>query len=140
MRLEHPDLFDILATTEVTWEFIKSSPPYMFHQSTGTTFRLDSSGKIIQLKYNNYHRATLKGINMENMEKFYTAYRLFTEMLNDPANQFWIKLQPGTILFFDNWRLLHGRSSFNGRRMLTNGWFKRETWENASRIHKMFQY
>ena len=139
MRQEHPDLFDVLAKTELTWEFIKSTPPYMFHRYTGTTFRLDMSDKITQIRYNNYQRATLTGITMERMERFYTAYRLFTEMLNDPANQLWMKLQPGNILFFDNWRLLHGRSSFKGSRKLTNGWFKRETWENASNIQKLFQ-
>ena len=110
----------------------------MFHQTTGTTFGLDRSGKIIQIRYNNYQRATHKGLDMDSMEKFYTAYRRFTGMLNDSTNQLWLKLQPGNILFFDNWRLLHGRSSFKGSRKLTNGWFKKETWANAENIQIMF--
>ena len=75
----------------------------------------------------------MTGLNLKQMNKFYTAYTTFTNMLNDSENQLWMKLQPGTILFFDNWRLLHGRSSFQGARKLTTGWFKRDSWINAVR-------
>jgi len=138
MRKMSPKLFNILATTEVTWNYVKSTPPHMFHQYTGPIFRLDNNGNIKQIRYNNYHRATMTGLSSENMDQFYAAYRLFTEMLNDPSNQLWVKLQPGNILFFDNWRVLHGRSSFRGKRKLATGWFRRETWINAFKIHQTF--
>ena len=50
MRSEHPDLFEILAKTEVTWEFVKPLPPYMFHQHTDKTFRQDLEGNILQIR------------------------------------------------------------------------------------------
>ncbi len=43
-------------------------------------------------------------------------------------------LEPGNILTFDNWRLLHGRSAFTGYRQLCGGYHNREDFESLIRL------
>jgi trimethyllysine dioxygenase len=66
--------------------------------------------------------------------------RKFNRILNDPQNQYWTQLEPGMPLskcgrvdehggltnsgrtVFDNWRVLHGRSVFTGKRRMAGGY------------------
>ena len=58
----------------------------------------------------------------------------FDAIISDPENQYWFQLRPGRLLsalccfrkggpalmtiVFDNWRVLHGRSAFTGKRRM----------------------
>ena len=43
-------------------------------------------------------------------------------------------LEPGTILTFDNWRVLHARASLTGYRQLCGGYHNREDFESRLRL------
>ena len=47
------------------------------------------------------------------MVRFYEAYGIFHNLANQTNRQFEFCLEPGTVLTFDNWRLLHARSSLD---------------------------
>lgn len=55
-------------------------------------------------------------IPQAEMLQFYTDVRLLASEFQRPDNEWWIQLKPGTVLLFDNWRLLHGRKIFSGQR------------------------
>ena len=42
----------------------------------------------------------------------------FDALVSNPANQYWFQLKPGRMLLFDNWRVLHGRAAFTGKRRM----------------------
>ena len=44
--------------------------------------------------------------------KFYKAIKKFDLIANDKEYQWRHILKPGELLIFNNWRVLHGRSSF----------------------------
>jgi gamma-butyrobetaine dioxygenase len=47
-------------------------------------------------------------------ERFYAAYRAFAEVINRPQLQVVFRMQPGDCVIFDNIRLLHARTGFEG--------------------------
>ena len=54
---------------------------------------------------------------------------------NDPSFQWRYALQPGDMLVFDNWRILHGRGPFRGRRKMAGSYINREDYESALRVN-----
>ena len=59
---------------------------------------------------------------------YYEALRLLSKHIEKKDNEHWIKLKPGTVLFVDNWRVLHGRSAFTGKRIVTGCYLPRDDW------------
>ena len=50
--------------------------------------------------------------------QWYTAWRKFRQITDDPKNIYYVKGMPGRGIFFNNWRLIHGRLAFKGNRVL----------------------
>ena len=48
-----------------------------------------------------------------DLDAFYRGRRWLTEWLNDPAHQVTFRLEPGDVMFMDNYRMLHGRTEFD---------------------------
>ncbi|THY35407.1 Trimethyllysine dioxygenase [Aureobasidium pullulans] len=82
-------------------------------------------GHLIQVRWNNSDRAAIEAPS-DMIDKWYEAARKFNGILNDPQNQYWTQLEPGMPLIFDNWRVLHGRSVFSGKRRMAGGYINRD--------------
>lgn len=54
-------------------------------------------------------------LDTETLDTFYAARRRIYELSNDPEFQIQFPFKPGTLLMMDNYRLLHGRTAFNGK-------------------------
>jgi gamma-butyrobetaine dioxygenase/trimethyllysine dioxygenase len=57
------------------------------------------------------------------MEAFYRAYRTFFRHIAEPRHHLRFLLGPGEILFYDNRRMLHGRTPFEGARWVRGVYF-----------------
>ena len=57
------------------------------------------------------------------MEAFYRAYRTFFRHLAEPRHHVRFGLRAGDILFYDNHRMLHGRTPFEGARWVRGVYF-----------------
>ena len=68
------------------------------------------------------------------MSAFYQALRVFNRLIEDPDNQLKLRLEPGELVLFDNWRVLHGREAFEGKRQLIGCYFNREDFESRLRL------
>ncbi|KAH0284999.1 Trimethyllysine dioxygenase [Aureobasidium namibiae CBS 147.97] len=82
-------------------------------------------GHLVQVRWNNADRAAIEAPS-DMIDKWYEAARKFNRILNDPQNQYWTQLEPGMPLIFDNWRVLHGRSVFTGKRRMAGGYINRD--------------
>lgn len=67
------------------------------------------------------------------MQQFYQDFRLLATEIQNPLNEWWFKLQPGTVVMFDNWRLLHGRAAYTGRRVMTGCYVSRTEFLSVAR-------
>ena len=129
---------------------LKASQPQIYHDLTriGVTglykgdgvalrarrpiLRLDETGRLVQVTFNNYDRDTVR-LADDDMRALYAGIRAFDGMANDPAYQWRYTLEPGDMLVFDNWRTLHGRGAFHGRRKMAGAYLNREDFESRLR-------
>lgn len=126
MRKKYPREFEVLSTFRIpthsagdTEILIRPTPLSGFplinlHPHTG---------EIYQIRYNNHDRSVLSPyynpkITTQQIRDFYSALKVWRELVVDEKNQYWYKMQPGTAIVVDNWRVMHGRSSFTGQRRL----------------------
>ncbi|MDB4099112.1 trimethyllysine dioxygenase [Candidatus Thioglobus sp.] len=129
MRNEYSDAFDILCNVNIPGRYIK---PDTYLEAHRPLFRVNDNGDVIQVSFNNHDRAPFR-LENEQMANFYDAYKIFHNLANDKSRQFEFMLEPGKVLTFDNWRLLHARSSLTGYRQLCGGYHNREDFESKLR-------
>ncbi|HXQ63721.1 MAG TPA: trimethyllysine dioxygenase [Steroidobacteraceae bacterium] len=96
-------------------------------------FRLDDSGALVQVTYNNYDRAPF-ALPAGRHKAFYQALASFDALCNDATLQHRRRLLPGSVLVFDNWRVLHARDAYTGYRRLAGVYFNREDVESRLRF------
>ena len=96
-------------------------------------FRLDDSGKLVQVSYNNYDRAPL-ALPPARQRQLYRALATFNSLCSEPSLQHRRRLLPGSVLLFDNWRVLHARDGYTGYRRLAGVYLNKEDVESRLRF------
>jgi len=129
MKNEYLDAFNILCNVNIPGRYIKTGTYLEAHRPL---FRVNNNDEVIQVSFNNHDRAPFR-LEDDQMNKFYNAYKIFHNLANDSVRQFEFMLEPGKVLTFDNWRLLHARSSLTGYRQLCGGYHNREDFESKLR-------
>jgi len=85
------------------------------------------NGELVQIRWNNDDRGTMdRWDDMEDVEKFYDAIRVWNEILKRKESEYCEKLPPGRAVIFDNWRVLHGRTAFDGKRRVCGAYLNRD--------------
>jgi len=69
--------------------------------------------------------------------QLYKAIRSFDKLANNRKMQWRKILQPGEMLIFDNWRVMHGRGEFIGKRKMSGCYINREDFESSCRMHNL---
>jgi trimethyllysine dioxygenase len=96
-------------------------------------FRFDDSGKLVQVSYNNYDRAPL-ALPPARQRELYRALATFNALCTEPSLQHRRRLLPGSVLLFDNWRVLHARDAYTGYRRLAGVYLNKEDVESRLRF------
>lgn len=76
---------------------------------------VDSDGRVMRINYNNATRDSVLDMPVHQVQPFYSSLKAFVELLSRPENMFTYQMEPGDLVTFDNWRLLHGRKSYLSR-------------------------
>ena len=63
------------------------------------------------------------------MLQWYAAAKLYYEILHSAEFMITTALRPGEPVIFDNWRVLHGRLGFEGRRRVCGGYINADDWK-----------
>ncbi|KAL4811513.1 hypothetical protein BDV18DRAFT_129517 [Aspergillus unguis] len=92
--------------------------------------------QLIQIRWNNYDRATKWNWQTYEQAQWYKAAKHFDEIIRRPQSEIWTQLEPGTALIFDNWRMLHGRSAFTGKRRMCGGYINNDDFISRYRVLK----
>ncbi|KAF3892879.1 Trimethyllysine dioxygenase TmlH [Trichophyton interdigitale] len=95
---------------------------------------MSDSSELYQIRWNNDDRAPGKGNSLETIHRWYQAAKKWNDILKRPDMEIWLKLEPGTPLIFDNWRILHGRSAFTGKRRMCGGYINHDDFISRYRL------
>lgn len=140
LKKEYPEAYETLREVRLPWHAsgndgvaiapdraypVIEASPYKFHR----------------VRWNNDDRGVVP-LNV-NVDKWYSAARRWDSILRRKQNEYWFQLEPGRVLsmlisaalyvtklglltaiVFDNWRILHGRSAFEGLRRICGGYSK----------------
>ncbi len=85
------------------------------------------TGDLLRVRWNSSDRSGIQ-LPIDKLEAWYDAARNFDSLLKKKENEYWEQLVPGRVLIFDNWRVLHGRSKFTGKRRICGGYINRDDW------------
>jgi trimethyllysine dioxygenase len=135
MRREMPDLYRVLTEVEVTGQYIDHEKGIHL-MAKRPVLRLDSSGRLVQVSFNHLDRAPLFLPELE-LQAFYRAYGAFARLANDGKLQYRRRLEPGSLVLFDNWRLLHARDAYRGYRRLAGAYLNKEDVESRLRVLRL---
>lgn len=136
LRQSNPDALWMLANNSIYHEYIESGHHY---QSLAPIIKINSvSEKLELIRCNHYDRCPISTIPPEQISRYYDALECLSARISDKGNEHWFRLLPGTIMFLDNWRVLHGRAAFTGPRSLCGGYLMRDGYMDKGRVLGLF--
>jgi trimethyllysine dioxygenase len=135
MQAEMPELYRVLTEVEVTGQYIDHEKGIHL-MARRPVFRLDSAGRLVQVSYNPLDRAPIFLPDAE-LKAFYQAYGAFARLAGEPRLQYRRRLEPGSLVLFDNWRLLHARDAYQGYRRLSGAYLNKEDVESRLRVLRL---
>jgi alpha-ketoglutarate-dependent taurine dioxygenase len=131
LKEENLEVFNRLTTTLVPAEYIEEGH---HHKYLAPIIRFNPTGnEIEQIRFNLYDRAPLNSIPPNEIRQFYSDLKILAKELENPENRVIFKLEPGTVMIFDNWRVLHGRNAYEGKRTMTGCYVQRTEFLSALR-------
>lgn len=141
LKNQSPEDFDILCNTKICHHYLEGSPPGSVIQSVSLekpVIKVDSFGNIVQTRFNPYDRAPYSCLTSSESSaseaiKFYEAYQRFSRICHDPENALRISLKPGSVIFIDNFRVLHSRTAFQGYRKMCGCYLSRDNFMAKAR-------
>jgi len=129
-----PKAFEVLAETRIPWYANGNAEACITpDQRYPVIERHTESGLIKRIRWNNDDRGT---VPVESAVEWYDAARKFHALLSSPEMQIQMKLRPGTLLIFNNWRVLHGRTAFSGDRRVCGAYINRDDFQSRWRLSK----
>ncbi len=134
IKKDNKELFDVLSTVNVRGSYIGDG---VFLEAERPIFNLDSNKELFQVSFNNYDRAPFR-FKKDLTIKFYEAIRKFDLMANNKEYQWRHILKPGELLIFNNWRVLHGRGSFDGTRKISGCYINKEDFDSSCRMNGIY--
>ncbi|PHH83782.1 hypothetical protein CDD82_2654 [Ophiocordyceps australis] len=123
LQLEAPQEFDILTRVSVPWHCSGNEDVAIAPDRPHPVIQLHQ-GACNKIRWNNSDRGYLAP--GKTTAQWYKAARKWEAILERRSSQFWVQLEPGRVLIFDNWRVLHGRSAFEGLRRICGGYINRD--------------
>ncbi|XP_068801410.1 gamma-butyrobetaine dioxygenase [Struthio camelus] len=112
LKKQNPQAFQILSSIAVDYTDVGVDYCDFAMQSKQRIIDVDHRGQAVRINYNNATRDTVFDIPAEKVRPFYAALKEFDDLLNSTEHKFTYKMKPGDVVTFDNWRLLHGRRSY----------------------------
>ncbi|KAJ9151572.1 Trimethyllysine dioxygenase [Coniochaeta hoffmannii] len=136
LKRNHPHLYKILAKVRLPWHASGNKGITIAPDKRYPVLELDQdTGELHRIRWNNDDRGVVPWDDEYSPEQWYEAARVWDATLRSHF-QCWIQLEPGRVLIFDNWRVLHGRSAFTGIRRICGAYINRDDyisrWRNTN--------
>lgn len=103
------DAYHLLTITPMRFRMFSSRGDV---ESSNPLLTLDTEGKLKVFRYSN-QLAQPVNLPVDQMERFYHAYRMLGRIVEDPENMVEFHLSAGDMMITNNLRIMHGRKSFD---------------------------
>jgi trimethyllysine dioxygenase len=130
LRAADADAYELLSHVHVPGHYLGDG---VHLRAERPVLRHDTNGRLLQVSFNNADRAPFL-LPADEHRRFYDALARFEALVNDRRLQWRRRNPPGEAMLFDNWRVLHGRTAYSGRRRLCGGYVNREDYESRRRM------
>ena len=130
-----PASYELLTTTPLLWRYRDGADTDLSYR--GPMIRLDPSGALREVRCSNTLLAPLD-VPPDRTLDTYRAVRAFVGIVRSGRFEIRVRLQPGDVMCFDNYRILHGRTEFDpnsGHRHLQGCYIDRDDF--LSRIRTL---
>ena len=129
LKKKHHNFFKLLSTVKIRFTYVSRDT---ILENWGEIIELDSNGflKKVRLSPRLDYVPVLK---KEKLDQFYKARSLFIKLCNSKKFMIKFKLEPGDLMMMDNYRTLHGRTSFDrkiGKRHLQGCYIDHDSAES----------
>ncbi len=124
-----PTAADLLSRYEIRGRYVEPGVDLLADR---VPLRLDRSGVLRQVSFNNYDRAPVLPA-AGHLDDVLDAYQAFRATFTEASRALVLDWEPGRMLLFDNWRLLHGRTEYQGARVFLGCYTNHEDLEGAYR-------
>ncbi|XP_066999579.1 trimethyllysine dioxygenase, mitochondrial isoform X2 [Anabrus simplex] len=132
LKETHPDSYHRLSKMAIESEFLE---PGRHYSCTGPILQLHPvTGELQQIRFNLFDRAPVKTLQADQVMQFYKDLQILANIIADPDGEWWFKLQPGTVVFINNWRILHGRAAYTGHRRMAGCYVGHADWISKARV------
>ena len=109
LKKDFPDYFKILTEIKVRFQFIDQS---VVLEDWAEMIQLNERGDFKQVRFSP-RLDFVPLIEKEKLELYYSARKKISELYNSDKYRIEFKLSPGDLLMMDNYRLLHGRTTYD---------------------------
>ncbi len=109
LKKDFPDYYKILTEIKVRFQFVDQT---VVLEDWAEMIQLDELGDFKQVRFSprlDFVPLMEKG----KLDLYYSARRKLSELYNSEKFKIEFKLQPGDLLMMDNYRLLHGRTTYD---------------------------
>lgn len=130
-RLNYPKQYEILTKIPILFHYKDKGHHYVYESPI---VNLDRFGNFNQIRFNHHDRFHLHHLNENEQELFFESYNILNKLIHKQEYAAKFLLQPGNVLTFDNWRVLHGRYSFHGRRRCAGFYSSSDDFNSITRI------
>lgn len=80
-------------------------------------------------------RAPVSIVPQSKMDTYYKHLKTLASLVRSKENEHWLHLRPGTVMIIDNWRLIHGRASYQAHRVIHGCYYTRSDFMSKARCH-----
>lgn len=139
IKQKHPKSYEVLTKFRIP-AHSAGDAAILIHPTPRAGYPLISldphTNDVYQIRYNNHDRSVLSGqfYTAKEIDDFYAALKVWRDLINDSKNEFWTKMRPGHALIVDNFRVLHGRSSFTGKRRLCGAYINWDDYRSRLNV------
>jgi len=143
LKEKYPELYEILLKRPIQYQNIgKDDNHDIYNLTRKLVFELDPNGKLENINFSHQTRDSYMDLEIEEVQKMYTAIKKFNDILYSRENLIHVQLQSGDIVAFNNTRVLHGREEYQHgpglERHLEGGYVE---WDQArSKIRILKKY
>ncbi|XP_039293194.1 gamma-butyrobetaine dioxygenase-like [Nilaparvata lugens] len=123
IKSTNPGTYSILKDTPVIWSDLCTEEGRSYHSvHISPIIKENEDGIIERINFSQPQRDSFMNMPLEKVQCWYNALRIFSQKLYSPEYSVQYMLEPGQILTFDNIRLVHGRLTYEGERLIEGGY------------------